>query len=58
MIYEYMCRECDHRWEAEQRIMDPPMEVCPACQKHAAMRLISKTSFILNGEGWYAKGGY
>jgi len=57
MTYEYQCRECNHRWEAKQRITDAPMDRCPACQKITAMRLISKSTFILNGGGWY-KDGY
>jgi putative FmdB family regulatory protein len=56
--YEYQCRECNHRWEAEQRITEEPMKQCPACQKMTAMRLISKSTFVLNGEGWFKSGGY
>lgn len=58
MTYEYQCRECQAKWEAEQRISEEPMKVCPECGKHAAMRLISKTSFVLNGPGWFKTGGY
>lgn len=59
MTYEYRCKECDHHWEADQKIKDKPIEVCPACNKKAAERLISKgTGFILKGGGWYNSGGY
>jgi putative FmdB family regulatory protein len=57
MVYEYQCRSCQHAWEAEQRITDEPQKLCPACGETKAMRLISKTSFVLNGPGW-AKDGY
>jgi putative FmdB family regulatory protein len=52
--YEYACSECHHQWEEIQRISEPPVEVCPACKKVAAQRLISAGNFILKGGGWYA----
>jgi len=58
VIYEYLCRSCSHRWEEEQRITDEPVKKCPECWKDTAMRLISQSTFILNGEGWFRSGGY
>jgi len=60
MTYEYQCTDlaCQHKWEAEQRITEPAMTVCPACGRDTARRLISQTTFILNGTGWANKGGY
>jgi len=53
--YEYACSACGHEWEQTQRIVDPPIEVCPKCVKSAAHRLISRgTGFILKGGGWYS----
>lgn len=52
-IYEYMCDRCGHEFERLQHISDPPVTTCPECRKHAVRRLISKTSFILKGTGWY-----
>jgi putative FmdB family regulatory protein len=53
--YEYGCEACGHEWEQVQRITEPPLEVCPACSKPAAHRLISAgTNFILKGGGWYS----
>jgi len=47
-IYEYQCTECKRIVEVLQRVDDPP----PKC--HGVMvRLISKSSFILKGTGWY-----
>jgi putative FmdB family regulatory protein len=59
MTYEYQCTDppCCHLWEAEQRITEAPLKVCPACGKETAKRLISQGNFILNGSGW-AKTGY
>jgi len=58
MTYEYQCRECGSKWEEEQRITDPPTRRCAVCLKETAMRLISQGTFILNGAGWFKKGGY
>lgn len=58
VTYEYECAACKARWEAEQRITEPALTVCPTCTKPAARRLISQNTFILNGTGWEKKGGY
>jgi len=52
-IYEYCCQKCDHEFEVEQRITDEPIKKCPSCRSQKAKRLISKTSFVLKGGGWY-----
>jgi putative FmdB family regulatory protein len=52
--YEYACTECHHEWEEIQKISELPVEVCPACKKVSAQRLISGGNFILKGGGWYA----
>ena len=52
--YEYLCKECGHQWEAEQRISADPLKDCPSCHKPAASRQISAGNFILKGGGWYA----
>jgi putative FmdB family regulatory protein len=53
-VYEYLCKACDHEFEREQRISDKPLKKCPACGSMKAKRLISRTSFILKGGGWYS----
>ena len=52
--YEYGCSNCGHEWELEQRMSENPIRKCPKCKKLKAKRLISGTSFILKGGGWYA----
>ncbi len=52
-IYEYECESCGHRVEQMQRMSDPPLKTCPACAEDAMKRLISQTSFVLKGSGWY-----
>ena len=57
MTYEYVCEGCNHEWEVEQKITDPPLKLCPKCKKKRAKRLISGgTSFILKGGGWASSG--
>lgn len=56
MTYEYACTSCSHEWEAEQKISDGALTTCPNCQEETAKRLISKSSFILQGGGWYREG--
>jgi putative FmdB family regulatory protein len=53
-VYEYACEKCGHEFEAEQRITDAPLKTCPRCRARKVKRLISQTSFVLKGGGWYA----
>ena len=52
--YEYLCNRCQSEFEAVQRISDPPHAACPLCGAEDTKRLISHTSFVLKGTGWYA----
>jgi putative FmdB family regulatory protein len=51
-IYEYHCQKCGV-FEVTQRITENPLTTCPTCQGDVR-RLISLTSFVLKGSGWYA----
>ena len=53
-VYEYACGKCDHEFEVEQRISDDPVKTCPKCRSRKVKRLISRTSFVLKGSGWYS----
>ena len=52
-IYEYLCEDCGEITEAMQKVSDPPLVTCPKC-KGNLKKVISNTSFILKGTGWYA----
>jgi putative FmdB family regulatory protein len=52
-VYEYQCSACKFEFEREQRISEDPIKKCPKCGKQKAKRLISRTSFVLKGGGWY-----
>jgi len=49
--YEYQCDSCGV-FEVSQRITEDPLKKCPTC-KSKVRRLISNTSFMLKGSGWY-----
>jgi putative FmdB family regulatory protein len=51
-IYEYKCDKCGV-FEVTQRITERPLKKCPTC-KSKVERIISSTSFVLKGSGWYA----
>ena len=51
-IYEYKCAKCGVV-EVMQGIKKKPLKKCPNC-KSKVERMISSTSFVLKGSGWYA----
>jgi putative FmdB family regulatory protein len=51
--YEYACNACHSEFETQQRISEPPHAVCPSCGSADTKRLISHSSFVLKGSGWY-----
>lgn len=55
-IYEYRCNGCGKEFEAIQKFSDKPVKKCPRCSGNKVERLISKSSFVLKGEGWYSTG--
>lgn len=54
-IYEYKCDSCQKVHEVIQKFSDEPLKQCPQCQGEVT-KLISNTSFVLKGSGWYADG--
>lgn len=53
-IYDYACEKCEREFEVEQRITEEPLKTCPQCKSRKVKRLISQTSFVLKGSGWYS----
>jgi putative FmdB family regulatory protein len=51
--YEYRCSNCAHEMEAVQRISADALTTCPECSDETLKRLISQSSFMLKGGGWY-----
>ena len=52
-IYEYVCGGCGRMFEEFQSIKAPPLDTCSLCGSKKVRRLVSCTSFILKGSGWY-----
>lgn len=52
-IYEYRCKECHQVFEEWIRHAgeEEPCQ-CPIC-KGESVRIMSNTTFVLNGGGWY-----
>ena len=52
-IYAYRCQECGHQQDILQKINDPVLTTCPACQQEAFSKQITAAGFQLKGSGWY-----
>ncbi|MBN1335869.1 MAG: zinc ribbon domain-containing protein [Deltaproteobacteria bacterium] len=55
-LYEYACSTCNARFEMLQPVGAPPPDACPVCGAPDVHRLVSVTSFVLKGSGWYRDG--
>ena len=52
-IYEYVCKSCQHEFEALQKLADAPLVDCPSCNQPELQKKISAAGFRLSGSGWY-----
>ena len=52
-IYEYTCEKCNKHFEIMQKITDESLTTCTDCTGQLK-KMISSTSFVLKGTGWYA----
>ena len=51
-IYEYRCDDCNQIFEEWQSGFEEKEVACPVCGT-PSKRIMSNTSFILKGSGWY-----
>ncbi len=51
-IYEYCCEDCGHIFEEWQSGFEEKKFPCPLCTGDSK-RIVSHTSFVLKGSGWY-----
>ncbi len=52
--YEYQCTDCEHEFEAFQRMSDVPLSDCPECARPSLKRKIGLgAGFIFKGSGFY-----
>ena len=52
-IYGYVCRSCEHSFDALQKMSDEPLVDCPDCGAAALQKQLSAPKFRLKGSGWY-----
>src|SRR6185295_16982185 len=54
-IYEYVCKQCGKLTDVLQKMNDPAPASCPGCGANGPLeKVISRTSFVLKGGGWYS----
>jgi putative FmdB family regulatory protein len=52
--YDYVCKNCGHRFEAFQTMMEDALSHCPKCGIEALQRLIGAgAGLIFKGSGFY-----
>ncbi len=52
-IYGYICKRCEHTFDALQKMSDAPLVECPDCGEAALQKVLSAPKFRLKGSGWY-----
>ncbi len=52
-IYEYRCPDCEKVFEVIQKFKDDAITKCRYCSGTNVEKLISRSSFVLKGSGWY-----
>ncbi len=52
-IYEYRCQDCQQTFEEWQKDFVDRQVPCPVCGAKSE-RIMSSTSFVLKGGGWYS----
>lgn len=50
--YEYLCKDCGHRFEQIRKFSDRPLRKCPKCGG-VIEQVISAPAVQFKGSGWY-----
>jgi putative FmdB family regulatory protein len=50
--YEYLCKDCGHRFEQIRKFSDKPLRKCPKCGG-VIEQVISAPAVQFKGSGWY-----
>src|SRR6202162_1289479 len=50
--YEYLCKNCGHRFEQIRKFSDKPLRKCPECGG-VIEQVISAPAVQFKGSGWY-----
>jgi putative FmdB family regulatory protein len=52
--YHYRCKSCKHEFEEFQKMSDDPHKICPNCNKHTLVLVMSGgTGLVFKGSGFY-----
>ena len=51
--YDYICSDCDYKFEHFQSMSDEPIRVCPNCEGRVRRLIGSGTGLIFKGSGYY-----
>ena len=51
--YEYVCRDCGHRFEIVQSMWDEPLTMCPECGG-SLRKVFAPPAISFKGSGFYA----
>ncbi|MGD9869144.1 MAG: FmdB family zinc ribbon protein [Hyphomicrobiales bacterium] len=52
-IYAYRCDACGFRKDVLQKLSEPALTRCPACEAESFVKQLSAPAFQLKGTGWY-----
>ena len=52
-FYDYKCKYCKIEKEIFEKTMNNNSIYCNICEKKSLIKIISRTSFVLKGKGWY-----
>ncbi len=51
--YDYICMDCDYKFEHFQSMSDEPIRVCPNCSGRVRRLIGGGTGLIFKGSGYY-----
>lgn len=52
-LYEYLCANCDQKFEVIQKFSDEPIQVCRLCGGGPVAKEMSAPGIHFKGSGWY-----
>ena len=53
-IYIYRCENCGVQFERQQKFSDPPLTICPECEKNALRKVYQPVGIVFKGSGFYS----
>ncbi|NHZ87221.1 MAG: zinc ribbon domain-containing protein [Planctomycetia bacterium] len=51
--YDYICTDCNYKFERFQSMSDEPIRICPSCNGRVRRLIGSGTGLIFKGSGYY-----